>query len=106
MSIAAANKNKQVTTKDVPLDARLKHIKSVLYELPAKAAAEREAIAEQKDIDIPNGNLNIPTFLPAVYVGNDAVQIQKETIERAWCLLKQQESVMTMNALKRKLETV
>ncbi|EGF81195.1 hypothetical protein BATDEDRAFT_7300, partial [Batrachochytrium dendrobatidis JAM81] len=25
-----------------------------------------------------------------------------ETIERAWCLLKQQESVMTMNALKRK----
>ncbi|KAH6586496.1 hypothetical protein BASA50_000451 [Batrachochytrium salamandrivorans] len=111
MAVASASKSdgsgNTKGDKEIPLDTRLKHIKSILYDMPAKAQAAAQAAATTTTTTTTGGGRSKgkptqPTRKPAVYVGKSDVQIKRETIERAWCLIQQQQAVSTMAGIRRK----
>ncbi|KAH6588523.1 hypothetical protein BASA61_005883 [Batrachochytrium salamandrivorans] len=94
MAVASASKSdgsgNTKGDKEIPLDTRLKHIKSILYDMPAKAQAAAQAAAATTTTTTTTGG------------GKSDVQIKRETIERAWCLIQQQQAVSTMAGIRRK----
>nr|KAJ3418134.1 39S ribosomal protein L28, mitochondrial [Polyrhizophydium stewartii] len=87
---------KKKSSKDGIQDPRLQHIKSVLYDNAGatQGAPLVQAPSQREATEVSRKS--------AVYTGPDSARMQRETIERAWCLLKKQEADEITAGLRRR----